>query len=68
MCAEKQRLVDLVKRAIAELSRIHFDELEAVSRGDATLDGDIQHRLRTIREQRVSLLERLRTHLAEHHC
>jgi hypothetical protein len=65
-CLERQRLIQQVKEVIANLNAIHLEELESVSRGEHDLH--FQDRLRIARELRASLLERLRSHVAEHHC
>lgn len=67
-CAEKQQLVDQIKRAVGEIVFIHAQEVDALLRGDLTTDETFQDRLQTARELKALLVERLRNHLAVHRC
>lgn len=68
-CLERQRLLDQVKSAIAELMSIHNEELEGVLRGEIDISPEsIRKRLGEARERKAALVERLRMHISEHRC
>jgi hypothetical protein len=67
-CAEKQQLIDQIKRAVGEIVLIHSQEIEAVLKGDLTEDATFQERLRTAHKQKDLLIEKLGSHMLAHGC
>jgi hypothetical protein len=67
-CAEKQNLLEQVRRAIDQLVCIHNEDLESVLRGEPTPRDVTEHRLDEARQLKGLLVERLKNHVGEHGC
>jgi len=67
-CAEKQRLLSEVNDTHLLIASIHNQEVEAVLRGDSSIDEWLQAQLKRMMEVRVLMIQKLRQHIAEHHC
>jgi hypothetical protein len=57
-----------INSAVKEMFALHNEQLEAVLRGDADAEVQLQTRLREVRENRALIIERLRSHVASHGC
>ena len=57
-----------INDVIKEMFSIHNEQLEAVLRGDAETEEQLQKRLREVRDRRALVIERLRNHVASHGC
>jgi hypothetical protein len=57
-----------VNSAIKQMFALHNEQLDAVLRGDAETELELQKRLREIRERRALIIDRLRDHIASHGC
>ena len=67
-CPARERLLDMLKRAIQEINRIHDDEIAAAVRGDLAGLEALQPGLASAREYRDVVVASLKAHLTEHGC
>ena len=67
-CPERESLMYQIKAVVQEMFTMHNEQLEAVLHGDSEAELRLQSRLREVRERRAVLIDRLRSHIADHGC
>ena len=67
-CPDRERLLNILKRAIQEINEIHDAEIAAAVRGDLAGLEALQPVLASAREYRDAVFANLKTHLTEHGC
>ena len=67
-CPEREALMYQITAVVREMFALHTEQLEAVLHGDPEGEERLQSRLRDVRERRILLIDRLRSHVANHGC
>jgi hypothetical protein len=57
-----------INSAVKEMFALHSEQLDAVLRGDAQAEVQLQAQLKDVRERRAAVIDRLRSHVASHGC